>query len=272
VSAYVSGAWLQQRLGDPDVRVLEASTAKDATYDAAHIPGAAWIDAHGNLLRNGDESSGAILTPEQFAALMSRLGVTPRTTVVWYGDRHSSYAIRGFWTLDYYQHAGGCYVLEGGRERWIAERRPLTADVPSVAPASYPVPPRRNLASEASWQEVLAAINAPDRVVLDVRAREEYDGQLVRAKRGGHVPGAAHIEWTDAAAGDNMLRPAADLRAMYEAHGVTPDKEIIAHCQLGIRAVHTWFVLKHVLGYPNVKNYDGSWQEWGNRDDLPIEQ
>jgi thiosulfate/3-mercaptopyruvate sulfurtransferase len=271
VSAYVSGDWLQQRLGDTNVRVLEASTVKETTYDTAHIPGAAWVEFHADLLRNGDESSGAIITPEQFGALMSRLGVTPQTTVVWYGDRHSSYAIRGFWMLDYYQHPGGCYVLEGGRERWIAEQRPTTLDVPVAAPASYPVPARSDPANEASWQEVLAAINAPERVVLDVRSQEEYDGQSVRAKRGGHIPGAVHIEWTDATAGDNLLKPAAQLRAMYGAHGVTPDKQIIAHCQLGIRAVHTWFVLKHVLGYPNVKNYDGSWQEWGNRDDLPIE-
>ena len=107
--------------------------------------------------------------------------------------------------------------------------------------------------------------------MLAGRAQDEYDGTNVRAKRGGHIPGAVHVEWTDATAGDNVLRNADELRAMYEAAGVTPDREIIAHCQVGIRAVHTWFVLKHVLGYPNVKNYDGSWQEWGNRDDLPIE-
>lgn len=270
MSAYVSTEWLQQHIDDPGIRIIEASVAKE-TYDAAHVPGAVWVDFHKDLLKNGDDSSGDNLTTEQFAALMSMLGVTPQTNVVWYGDRHSSYAIRGFWMLDYFQHPGGSFVLEGGRERWLAEERPTASEAAPVSPASYPVPQRHSRANEASWQEVLAAIEASGSVVLDVRSLEEYDGRSVRAKRGGHIPGAVHIEWTEATAGDNVLKSPEELRAMFEARGITPDKEIIAHCQLGIRAAHTWFVLKHVLGYPNVKNYDGSWQEWGNRDDLPID-
>jgi thiosulfate/3-mercaptopyruvate sulfurtransferase len=174
--------------------------------------------------------------------------------------------------MDYYAHPGGVHVLDGGRERWLAEGRPRTADAPHVAPSTHAVPTIEHRENHASWEDVLAAIDSDDAIVLDVRSQSEYDGTAVRAKRGGHVPGAAHVEWTDATAGDNILKPIDDLRAMYEANGVTPDKEVIAHCQLGVRASHTWFVLKHVLGYPRVKNYDGSWAEWGNRDDSPIEK
>ena len=231
MSAYATPEWLQAHLDDPDVRVLEASIAKE-TYDGAHIPGAQWVDFHRDLLRNGDESSGYILTPEQYAGLMSRLGVTPQTTVVWYGDRHSSYAIRGFWMMDFYRHPGAVHVLEGGRERWLAEGRPTTADIAAIEPAVYPVPADHDDASRAEWQRVRHAIESPTMVVFDVRSQDEYDGTSVRAARGGHIPGAVHLEWTGATAGDNVLKPESELREMYESRGVTPDKEIIAHCQL----------------------------------------
>ncbi|HYM15633.1 MAG TPA: sulfurtransferase [Dehalococcoidia bacterium] len=270
MSALVTPAWLKTRLGDPSLRILESSIEK-ATYDAAHIPGALWVEPHGDLLRNGDESSGFPPTPEQYAALMRRLGVTPDTTVVWYGDRHSVYAMRGFWTMDYFRHPAPVHVLQGGRERWLREGRAVTSEVESPPSASYPVPSAVDDTDAATWQDVRDAIGRAGSVVLDVRSPEEHDGRLVRAARGGHVPGAVNIEWTDAAAGDNVLRPADELRRMYEDAGVTPDREVITHCQLGIRAVHTWFVLKHVLGYPHVRNYAGSWQEWGNRPDSPIE-
>lgn len=271
VSAFVDGEWLQAHLHDPNLRIIEASIDK-ASYDAAHIPGAVWVDHFADLLKNGDDTDGEVISPAQFEALMSRLGIAPDTTVVAYGDRHNSYPTRLFWTLDYYQHRGEFYVLEGGRERWLADGRPVTSDVVAPPTTQYPEPPTLTNESRATWQEVQAAINNPEKVVLDVRSPGEHDGSIVRAKHGGHIPGAVNIEWTEAAAGDNLLKSEEELRALFEAQGVTPDKEIIAHCQLGVRASHTWFVLKHVLGYPNVKNYDGSWAEWGNRDDLPIEK
>ena len=180
MSAYVGGEWLAAHFGDANVRVIEASTRK-SDYDAAHIPGAAWVDHFADLLRNGDESSGDVITPEQYAALMSRFGITPDTTIVWYGDRHSSYAIRGFWTNDFYQHRGPVHVLDGGRERWLAEGRPATDDVSSFNASVYPVPGANDDANRATWQQVQAAIDAPHAAILDVRAQDEYDGTNVRA-------------------------------------------------------------------------------------------
>ena len=269
MSAVVEPEWVEQHLQDASVRILESSIDR-ATYDTAHIPGALWIDSHGDLLINGDESDGRVITPPQFSVLMSRLGIRPNTAVVWYGDRHNSYAIRGFWMMDHYAHPGGSFVLAGGRERWEREGRPMTDEVPLVEPSAYPDPPIVNEENLATWQQVLDARNR-GAVVLDVRSKEEYDGTSVRAARGGHIPGAVHVEWTDATAGPNILKTESELRAMYERAGVTPEKEVITHCQLGIRAAHSWFVLKHVLGFPRVRNYDASWSEWGNRGDLPIE-
>lgn len=262
---------LESLLGRADVRVLEASVAKES-YGEAHIAGALWVDHYADLARSSDDTQGYIITPEQFASLMRRLGIAPGTTVVWYGDRHNSYAIRGLWTMDYYRHAAPVYLLDGGRERWLAEGRPTRSGEEHTAPAAYPVPAAVNTENHATWWQVRDAIGSPGKVILDVREPAEYDGTNVRAARGGHIPGAVNIEWTTATAGDNVLKPIEELRAMYAARGVTPDKEVIAHCQLGMRAAHTWFVLKHVLGYPSVRNYDGSWAEWGNRDDLPVEK
>jgi thiosulfate/3-mercaptopyruvate sulfurtransferase len=266
----ISTEWLQAHLDDPSVIVVEASVEK-ATYAGGHIPGARWVDAHQDLLLRGDDSSGYPITAEEFAVLMSRLGVMPKSTVVWYGDRHSALAIRGFWTMQYYTHPGPLHVLDGGRERWVAEGRPVTEEQPAVVRSEYPVPQSVDASGRATIEQVRGAIGQSGAVLLDVRGRDEYDGTNVRAARAGHIPGAVHIEWTDGTAAPNLRKSVGELRAMYEAQGVTPDKEIIAHCQLGIRAAHTWFVLKHVLGYPRVRNYDGSWQEWGNRDDTPVE-
>lgn len=271
MSALVTPAWLEQRLNDPDIRIIESSVDK-STYDEGHIPGAQWIAPYGPLLVNGDNSAGNVIMPHQFAALMSSLGIAPDTTVVFYGDGHSRYAMRGYWTLGYYRHPGAFYVLDGGRERWSSEGRLLTTDVVQPVPTRYPESGGCDRTDEASWQDVRDAVGRSDVVIVDVRTPGEYDGSDVRAARGGHIPGAIHLPYSEAAAGDNVLKPLDELRRMYEARGITPDKEIIAHCQLGVRAAHTWFVLKHVLGYPNVKNYDGSWAEWGNREDLPIER
>ena len=270
MSALVPANWLQARLDDPNVVILEASVER-ATYDASHIPESRWVDVHRDMLLGGDDTSGHPISADDFAALMSRLGVSPESAVVWYGDRHSSLAIRGFWTMQYYRHPGALCVLDGGRERWIAEGRPTTAAMPKTARTDYPTPIGVDESDRATIDLVRAAIGQPGSVLLDVRSRDEYTGANRRAARAGHIPDAAHVEWTDATSAPHERKSIAELRRMYEAQGVTPEKEVVTYCQLGIRAAHTWFVLKHVLGYPNVRNYDGSWQEWGNREDTPID-
>ena len=153
MNAFVSTAWLEEHLNSANVRIVEASTNRD-DYEARHIPGAVWVDHFADLLRNGDETSGDVITPEQFAALMGRLGISPSDTVVMYGDRHNSYAIRMFWTLDFYRHPGEYFVLEGGRERWLAEGRPTVAGTEAPAAAVYPVPTLRNTQNRATREDV----------------------------------------------------------------------------------------------------------------------
>ncbi|HXF52080.1 MAG TPA: sulfurtransferase [Dehalococcoidia bacterium] len=266
----VTTDWLARHLDDRDVRVVETGTDRATTYDEGHVPGALWVDPHTELLREGDESSGEVITPQQFAALMSRLGVTPSTLVVAYGDQGGRHATRLFWTCRMYGHDAVC-VVDGGREAWLAEGRPVTRETPVVTPTAYPVPePRPGF--DITAEEIRDRLGRPDFVVLDVRTPEEYRGEDVRAARGGHIPGAILIPWTATLTEDYHLKPLDELRALFRDAGVTPDRTVAVHCQLGVRASHTWFVLTQALGYRDVRNYDGSWQEWGNRPDLPIER
>jgi thiosulfate/3-mercaptopyruvate sulfurtransferase len=272
--ALVSTEWLTQHLGDAGIRLVEVSV-DTAAYDSGHIPGAvgwSWKQDTQDQLRRD--------IPDQatFEQLMSRAGIAGDTTVVLYGDMDNWFAAYAFWLLKYYGH-GDVRLLNGGRKKWLAEGRAMTTDVPHYAPSSYRVQaPAANL--RALREAVAAHIGRPGAALVDVRSPDEFAGKLLApanlpqegAQRGGHIPGAANIPWSKAVNEDGTFKPANDLRAIYAGQGITPDQDVIAYCRIGERSSHTWFVLKYLLGYPQVRNYDGSWTEWGSAIGVPIER
>jgi thiosulfate/3-mercaptopyruvate sulfurtransferase len=277
----VSTEWVAEHLDDPNVRIVE-SDEDVLLYELGHIPGAVKIDWHTDLQ---DPLVRDFIGPEQFAQLMSRLGITPQTRVVFYGDKNNWWAAYAYWFFRYMGH-GPLSIMDGGRKKWEAEGRPLVREVPSYPPTEYPVP-TPNPELRAFRDEVLAHIGYRGRQkvgegkpLVDVRSPGEYRGELLHmpdypqegALRGGHIPGAANIPWAQAVREDGTFKDAEELRQLYQSQGVTPDKDVIVYCRIGERSSHTWFVLHELLGYPKVKNYDGSWTEWGNAVGLPIER
>jgi thiosulfate/3-mercaptopyruvate sulfurtransferase len=265
----VPTAWVAARLDIPGVRLIEASSEPGA-YASGHLPGALAIDWRRELIEAEDESSGKVIDPERFGALARRLGLHPDDTLVFYGDQGGRHAARALWTFEYYRHRGALHWMDGGREKWQREGRPLTAERPRGAPSDYPVPSQRRPDIRITRDDIRARLGDRAFAVLDVRTPEEYTGSDVRAERGGHIPGALHVFWEDALTPEGQLRPREELERLYA--GVPPDATIAVHCQLGVRAAHSWLVLRHLLGRADVRNYDGSWQEWGNDPALPIER
>ncbi len=270
----VETGWVAEHLNDPQVRLLE-SDEDPLLYKLGHIPGAEQVDWFTTLqhpLRR------EFLTREQFEALCSRLGIANDTTLIFYGDKSNWFACYALWLFQYYGHKK-VRVMNGGRAKWEQEHRPLTKDVPTYPPTRYTAKePDKSI--RAFRTDVFAQIEARQPLV-DVRSPKEYSGELLHmpsypqegAMRGGHIPGAVSIPWSMAVnEADSTFNSPEQLKALYEGRDIRPDKEIIAYCRIGERSSLTWFVLKYLLGYPNVRNYDGSWTEWGNLVDAPIEK
>ncbi len=273
--ALVETQWVADHLNDPNVRIVE-SDEDLLLYDTGHIPGAVKIDWVQDL---NDPVVRDYLDSERFAELMRAKGISNDTTVVLYGDKHNWWATYAFWVFKLFGHRD-VRIMNGGRAKWITEGRPLTREVPVYPPTNYVAPPRDDTQIRAFRDQVLEFVRQRQGVLVDVRSPQEYSGERTHMPdypqegtlRGGHIPGAVNIPWAKAVNEDSTFKSADELRAMYAAQGVTPDKDVIAYCRIGERSSHTWFVLTYLLGYPKVRNYDGSWTEWGNGVGLPIEK
>ena len=272
----VSTEWVAAHLNDPTVRIVE-SNEDPLLYPSGHIPGAVQIDWTVDL---NDQLKRDYLDQDGFSALMSRNGIAPDTTVIFYGDRSNWWACYALWVFRLFGH-DKARVMDGGRLKWELEERELTRDVPSYPSTAYEAGPRDDSTERAFRDEVLAHVDA-GLALVDVRSPEEFSGELLHmpgspqegALRGGHIPGAKSVPWSRAAnPDDGTFLDAAGLRAIYEdEQGLDGDDDIIAYCRIGERSSHTWFALKYLLGYDNVRNYDGSWTEWGNLVNVPIER
>jgi thiosulfate/3-mercaptopyruvate sulfurtransferase len=271
----VSTDWLAQHLNDPEVVVVE-SDEDVLLYDMGHIPGAVKIDWVADL---NDQLIRDYLDPESFASLLSSKGIGPETTVVFYGDNFNWWAAYALWVFSLFGH-GDTRLLDGGRAKWIAEGRSVTTEVTLRPSTEYPVPKRDDRKIRAFMSDVLSHTSG-SRPLIDVRSPEEFRGERMHmpdypnegALRGGHVPGAKNVPWKKAANEDNTFKTAAELRDLYEGEvGLAPKDDVIAYCRIGERSSHTWFVLTHLLGYSKVRNYDGSWTEYGNAVKVPIEK
>ncbi len=266
--------WVAAHLGEPGIRIIE-SDEDPLLYKMGHIPGAVQVDWFTTLqhpLRRD------FLTREQFEETCASLGIDNTTTIVFYGDKSNWFACYALWLFQYYGHEK-VKIMNGGRAKWEQEGRPMTKDAPTYPRTAYVAKPA-DKGIRAFRGDVFDHLESK-RPLVDVRSLKEYTGELLHmpnypqegATRGGHIPGAVSIPWSTAVnEADSTFKSAEELRALYEGKGIKPDGDVIAYCRIGERSSLTWFVLKYLLGYPQVKNYDGSWTEWGNLVDAPIEK
>lgn len=266
--------WVAQHLNDPKVRIVE-SDEDVLLYDIGHVPGSLKIDWQTDL---NDPLIRDYLDSDRFAALLSAKSIANDTTVIFYGDKNNWWACYALWVFKLFGHADA-RIMNGGRKKWIDESRELSKVVPSYPKANYHAPARDDKTIRAFRNDVMAHLEKKLPLV-DVRSPGEYSGELLHmadypqegALRGGHIPGAKSIPWAKAVQENGTFKSADDLQQLYQSQGITPDKDIVAYCRIGERSSHTWFVLTYLLGYPKVRNYDGSWTEWGNLVNVPIEK
>jgi thiosulfate/3-mercaptopyruvate sulfurtransferase len=271
----VTTAWVAEHLNDPNVRIVE-SDEDVLLYDVGHIPAAIKIDWVSDL---NDPIRRDYLDRAGFEQLLSEKGIDNDSLVVFYGDKNNWWACYAFWVFQLFGHTQAV-IMDGGRAKWIAEERPLGKDVPQYPPTRYEARERVDYKIRAFRDQVLAHVQS-GLPLVDVRSPAEYKGELLHmadypqegALRGGHIPGAKNIPWGRAVSEDGTFKSAEELRVIYERQqGLSPDQNVIAYCRIGERSSHTWFVLTYLLGYPNVRNYDGSWTEWGNLVGVPVEK
>ncbi len=269
----VDAGWAQAHLDDPNVRFVEVDV-DTTSYEQSHLPGAVgwnWTSQLSDGVRRD------IATTDEFSALLSRSGIAPDTTIVLYGDNNNWFAAWAYWQLKLYGHRD-VRILDGGRKHWLDHGLPITVDPPSHAETGYRLG-APDFTLRAFRDDILPRLGDPGLALVDVRSPAEFNGEVIAppgmtetAQRAGHIPGAASIPWAQTVREDGTFKSADELRAIYDAKGVTPDKDVIAYCRIGERSSHSWFVLHELLGYRRVRNYDGSWTEWGSMVGVPIEK
>lgn len=265
--------WVAERLTDARVKLIEVDV-DTAAYDEGHAPGAIGLNWTTDLQ---DPLRRDVASQEQIEQVLSQNGVRNSDSVVVFGDNNNWFAAYFYWLLKMYGHED-VRIMNGGRKKWLAEGRPLTTDRPRYQASQYQAA-QRNEALRARRDDVLELLSGVGQSValVDVRSPQEFSGEIMAppglpetAQRGGHIPGAANVPWVQATRDDGTFKSAEELRALYGSKGVTPDKEVVAYCRIGERSSHTWFVLRELLGFERVRNYDGSWTEWGSMIDLPV--
>lgn len=271
----VETSWVSEHLTDRTIRLAEVDYDPTANYNLGHIPGAVLYDWRKDM---NDPVARDILSKQKLEELLGASGVTKDTTLVLYGDFNNWFAAFAYWIMKYYS-VEKIVLMNGGRKKWIAEDREVTKDVPSYPRTAF----RASAPNEdirTYMDDVKRSLNRGNKILVDVRSPAEFTGEITappeypneHAQRGGHIPGAVNIPWSLAVKEDGTFKSAEELSKLYQSKGVTPDKEVLTYCRIGERSSFTWFVLKYLLGYPKVRNYDGSWTEWGNMVRNPIEK